>query len=236
MRYKSRMNTTVVSLDEIKKRFEAENEAQMFGWFTDQLGYIQERAERKQKPTELHLAKGPIHLDTLKPNSPWILVIDGDLDVSGDIDLSTEPYDMSLFVVFGNVRAKNFRFSGSACCFVSKSLELSGGCFGDHGDESAELHCAKLTARVLVLDGHTGVNAAELNTVVFASEGWGLPRHFTENDNAADFFVVDVLTDDGIHEEEVWNLMTSGRDPFLPGAYEKLRARVVDGKARQKPQ
>ncbi len=98
------MQTTVVSLDELKKRFEAET----LGWFTQQLGHIQERAERRETPTELHLATGPV---ALKPLSPWVLVVDGDLDVSGDIDLSTAPYDMSLFVVFGDESAEFTRRS-----------------------------------------------------------------------------------------------------------------------------
>lgn len=234
MLYQPRMQTTVVTIDEIRKRFEAAGELETFGWFTEQLGHIR---GREKKPTELQLVNGSVKLDAFKPTSPWVLVIDGDLDVSGDIDLSTEPYDMSLFVVFGTVRAKNFRFSGSACCFVSKSLELTGGCFGDHGDESAELHTAKLTARVLVLDHVTGVNAAGLDAVVFASEGWGLPRHLTGEDNAADFLVAEALNEDGEYGRiEMWDLMTSGRDPFLPGAYEKLRARKVEEEARVKPQ
>lgn len=225
--YSRVMQTTVTTVDEIKKRFEAENELETFGWFEDQLEFINQRAKQKEKsPPPMQLVKRPVKLADLELKSPWILVIDGDLEVTGDIDLSTEPYDMSVFVVLGNVRARKFRFSGSACCFVSKSVELTGGCFGDHGDESAELITAKLKARVLVLDHVTGVEVDELDAVVFGSEGWGLPLALTDDDNAADFVVEEALSEDGIHEPGMWDLMTSGRDPFLPGAYEKLRARV----------
>ncbi|WP_426747775.1 hypothetical protein VZQ01_10790 [Myxococcus faecalis] len=228
--------TRVVPLDELKARFEAANEAETFSWFVQNLEHIQERAGQHDNPVpEIHLATGPVRLEKLVPESPWILVVDGDLEVAGDIDLSTSPYDISLFVVFGEVRARNLRFSGSACCYVTKSVELTGGCFGDHGDESAELHTARLKARVVMLDGHTGVNATELDAVVFAGEGWGLPLHFTSKDVAAEFFVPEALDEDGYHEESVWELMASGKDPFLPGAWEKLRARYVEAEARLKP-
>ncbi|MCP3064163.1 hypothetical protein LXT21_35865 [Myxococcus sp. K38C18041901] len=228
--------TRVVPLDEIKARFEAANEAETFGWFVENFGHSRERAGQHDKPVpEIHLVTGPVRLEKLVPKSPWILVVDGDLEVAGDIDLSTSPYDISLFVVFGEVRARNLRFSGSACCYVTKSVELTGGCFGDHGDESAELHTARLKARVLMLDGNTGVNATELDAVVFASEGWGLPLHFTSKDVASEVFVPEALKGDSFHEGSVWKLMVSGKDPFLPGALGKLRARHVEAEDRLKP-
>ncbi|WP_141617215.1 hypothetical protein [Myxococcus sp. AB036A] len=230
--------TRVVQLDEIKVRFEAANEAETFGWFVEHFERIQERAQQQNQPAvEIHLATGLVRADTIAPASPWILVVDGDLEVASDIDLSTQPYDISLFVVLGSVHAKNLRFSGSACCYVTKSVELAGGCFGDHGDEAAELHTIRLKARVLMLDGNTGVNAQHLDAVVFASQGWGLPRHFTDDDVAADFFVAEALDEDGgIDEGAVWELMTSGKDPFQPGALATLSARRVDAETRLKPQ
>ncbi len=197
---------------------------------------MEERAERTPPPVELHLATGPLRLAALKPTSPWALIIDGDLEVSGDIDLSTEPYETSLFVVLGHVRARNLRFDGSAACFVSKSLVLSGGCFGSHGDEGAALYAESLTARTLMLDGHTGANVATLEGVAFGSEDWGLPQHFTSADRAADFFIAEALNAEGdLDQGRAWTLMTSGRDPFLPGAYELLRARKVEAPGREKP-
>ncbi|MFP2960062.1 hypothetical protein ACLEPN_20100 [Myxococcus sp. 1LA] len=229
--------TRVVQLDEIKARFEAANEAETFGWFVEHFEWIQGRARQHNEPAvEIHLATGLVRVDTLVPVSPWILVVDGDLEVAGDVDLSTQPYEISLFVVLGSVRAKNLRFSGSACRYATESVELTGGCFGEHGDEAAELHTAHLKARVLMLDGHTGVNAQQLDAVVFASEGWGLPRHFTDDDVAADFFVAEALDEDGaIGESAVWELMTSGKDPFQPGALATLGARRVDAEPRVKP-
>lgn len=88
-----------------------------------------------------------------------------------------------------------------------------------------------------MVDGNTGVNAQQLDAVVFASKGWGLPRHFTDADVAADFFVAEALDEDGgIDEGAVWELMASGQDTFQPGALATFSARCVDAETRLKPQ
>lgn len=158
---------------------------------------------------------------------PWALVVHGDLLCEGDLDFKTTDYAVSLLAVLGNVRARNFRFTNGANCFVSGDLTLSGVCVGRYGDESARLVVGgALKARALLLDHVTGVGAGRLDAVTCASEGWGLPMDVDSSaDSHRDVFVADALGNDGtLNLGAAWKVLGAGNDVFLPGVQARLRA------------
>jgi hypothetical protein len=163
----------------------------------------------------------------LADKGPWGLVVHGDLMASGDLDFWTGDYKVSLLVVRGSVRARNVRFGKAANCFISEDLVASGYVVGRYGDESARLDVGgTLRARALLLDHVTGVTAANVDAIVVASQGWGLPLDIDYQQGAHRYvFVGEILRGDAIDLVAAWQRATRGGELFLPGVERELRAR-----------
>lgn len=78
---------------------------------------IAQRAHHhRQSAPVIELVSGDGDVDELAPESPWILVVDGDVRATGDLDFATGPYEQSLLLVTGDVSARHFRFNSGAAC------------------------------------------------------------------------------------------------------------------------
>ena len=229
----------VSTRDDVRALFIRHAHEDVFDWVEDVLDQIDGRRANHpdERVAEIELVRGDLEVAELSRESPFILVVDGNLRATGDLDFATGPYQQSLVVVMGEVAARHFRFNSGASVFIHRNLTLTGECFGDHGDESADLYCQKLAARALILDHVTGVNATELDCVVCSAKGWGLPQHidYGAKDTHAELFVPEVLSDNGLSVEEAYAYAHAGNDIFLPGVLERLRATKPPTVPRSKP-
>jgi hypothetical protein len=229
----------VSTRDDVRELFARHGQDDVYDWVEDILDQIDQRRENHpdERVAEIELVRGDLEVADLSRKSPFILVVDGNLHSTGDLDFATGPYQQSLVVVMGEVTARHFRFNSGASVFIHRNLTLTGECFGDHGDESADLYCQKLAARALILDHVTGVNATELDCVVCSADGWGLPQHidYAAKDTHAELFVPDVLSDSGLSVEAAYAYAHAGNDIFLPGVVERLRATKPPTVPRSKP-
>ncbi|AKV01436.1 hypothetical protein AKJ09_08099 [Labilithrix luteola] len=221
--------------DDVRDILVRHNDADVFGWVEEILDQIEQRAQNHGTPAPvIELVSGNVEVDELAPKSPWILVVDGDLKATGDLDFATGPYEQSLLLVTGDVSARHFRFNSGAACYIAKRLVLSGCCFGDHGDESAALFAQLVRAHAILLDHVTGINAPELDAVVCSSEGWGLPMHvnYGRSEEHPTLFVPEVLdAERRLDLERAWAHAHGGGELFLPGVHDRLRSTppVIDG-------
>jgi hypothetical protein len=222
------LGARAATADDVRARLARNNDVEVFGWVAEVLDQIQMRADNHRTPAPvIELVSGDVDVDELAPRSPWILVVDGNLRASGDLDFGTRPYERSLLLVTGDVSARHFRFNSAAACYIAKRLVLSGCCFGDHGDESAELYAQLVRARAILLDHVTGINAPELDAVVCSSKGWGLPMHvaYDRAEEHPTIFAPEVLDEEGALDLELaWTHTHEGRELFLPGVLDRLRA------------
>ena len=229
----------VSTRDDVRELFIRHAHEDVFDWVEDILDQIAKRRENhpNERVAEIEIVRGDLEVADLSRESPFILVVDGNLRATGDLDFATGPYQQSLVVVMGEVTARHFRFNSGASVFIHRNLTLTGECFGDHGDESADLYCQKLAARALILDHVTGVNATELDCVVCSADGWGLPQHidYSAQDSHAELFVFEVLSDSGLSVEAAYAYAHAGNDIFLPGVLERLRATKPPTVPRSKP-
>ncbi|MEO8844404.1 MAG: hypothetical protein ABI591_06180 [Kofleriaceae bacterium] len=220
----------VSTRDDVRELFVRHGQVDVFDWVEDILDQLDGR-RANHRVAEIELVRGDLEVADLSRESPFILVVDGNLRATGDLDFATG----SLVVVMGEVTARNFRFGGSV--FINRNLTLTGDCFGDHGDESAVLYCQKLSARALLLDHVTGVHVTELDCIVCSAEGWGLPQHidYEAKDTHAELFVPEVLRDNAFSVEAAYACAHAGEDIFLPGVHERLRATKPPPVVRNKP-
>jgi hypothetical protein len=175
----------------------------------------------------VHFIEGGLAIDSLEAGrGPWCLVVHGDLDATGDLDFETTDYKTSLLVVFGTVRARNFRYTNGATCVVEHDLIARDYVFGRYGDESARLSVSgTLRARALLLDHVTPADATEIEAIICTVEGWGLPIDIDYYANNRDVLDAAVLKDDGrIHHELAWRAAISGQPVLLPEAEARLSA------------
>ena len=229
---------TIGTRDDVRELFKKHGQDDVYDWAEEVLDQIDGRREShpNERVAEIEIVHGDLDLAELVLEGPFIVIIDGNLRATGDLDFTTAVYQRSLVVVFGEVTARHFRFNSGASVFINRNLTLAGECFGDHGDESAELYCQKLTARALILDHVTGVNATELDCVVCSADGWGLPQHvdYAAKEGHAELFAPEVLSE-GISVEQAYAHAHANNDIFLPGAYDRLRATKPPTVPRSKP-
>lgn len=206
---------TLVPFEDVAKLFPRED------WL--ELGNQMEHPDR---PTPLvRVIDGSLSIDELEgDDGSWALVVHGDLHATGDLDFSTSDYRVSLLVVRGNVRARNFRFTNGANCFISGELRCEGYVLGQYGDESARLVVdGPLIARALLLDHVTGAHAAEFQALVDSDAGWGLPRDF-EGEEMEKLVVPEAMWRDRFELGAAWKVVSQGRELFLPAVDERIRA------------
>ncbi|MFT3708836.1 MAG: hypothetical protein QM817_14395 [Archangium sp.] len=185
-----------------------------------------DQMEHPDRPTPLvRVIEGGLSIDELEgDDGSWALVVHGDLHATGDLDFSTSDYRVSLLVVRGNVRARNFRFTNGANCFISGELRCDGYVLGRYGDESARLVVSgPIIARGLLLDHVTGAHAAEYQALVDSSDGWGLPQDFA-GEELEKLVVPDALWRDRFDLSSAWQVINEGRELFLPGVEDRIRA------------
>lgn len=183
--------------------------------------------EYGDEPPAVHFVEGDLAVESLAPgDGPWALVVHGDLHATGDLDFSTSDYKVSLLVVRGSVRTRNLRFTNGANCIVSHDLDASGYVLGRYGDESAQLVVGgTLRARALLLDHVTGCDAGAIEAIVCSSAGWRLPLDLDYSaESHEDLLVPEALAGGTIGIAEAWEVATRGRELFLPGVEERLRA------------
>lgn len=179
---------------------------------------------RKPRPPVI-VIDGALRVDDLEPDDgAWALIVQGDLEAAGDLDFSTGDYQVSLLVVLGSVRARNFRFAKGATCVIAGDLDVSGHVVGRYGDESARLEVGGvLRARALLLDHVTGAEAA-IDAIVVAGEGWRLPLDAPMADEERRIYAPAVLDDeDRLDLAAAWGAATRGEPIFLPDAEARLR-------------
>ena len=180
----------------------------------------------RETPVQFH--EGGLAVDAFAPTpGPWIVIIHGDLQATGDVVLETGDYKCSLLVVFGSVRARSFRFMQGASCVIVHDLVVDDCVVGRYGDESASLEVGgRLQARAVLLDHVTGVTAGTLDAVVCSARGWGLPIDIEyEGEDHRNWFVPAVLSDEGrLDMGKAWH---HAGDVFRPNAIDQLRARRV---------
>ncbi len=180
----------------------------------------------RQPPPPIHFIEGDLAVDDLTAGAgPWALIVHGDLHATGDLDFATSDYKVSLLVVHGNVRARNFRFTNGASCVIAHDLVAHDYVVGRYGDESAQLVVGgTLRARALLLDHVTGVDATELDTIVCTTAGWRLPIDINYYDEQKGTFADAVLDEDGrIELFAAWDAATRGEPVLLPDAEARLR-------------
>lgn len=99
--------------------------------------------------------------DVVAPRERFTVIVCGDLRTKGDLVLdSGELGDTSVFVVLGNVQARNLVFRKGAVVHVEGNVALTGYCFGDHGtqDGGAWLHVeGSLSAQGVLNDSCTDI-------------------------------------------------------------------------------
>jgi len=201
-----------LSADEVRSQFPG-------AWWHEVL-------DTMRTPPPIVVVDGDLRVDDLEPDEgPWALIVRGDLEAAGDLDFSTGDYEVSLLVVLGSVRARNLRFAKGATCVIAGDLEVRGLVVGRYGDESARLEVGgDLRARALLLDHVTGAEAASIDAIVVASEGWQLPIDAPSQDEERRIYAPALLDEDGgLDLEAAWDAATRGASIFLPDAEARLR-------------
>ncbi|NTX07356.1 hypothetical protein [Myxococcus sp. CA040A] len=168
--------------------------------------------------------------DTIKSGrGPWAVVIDGDLETSGDLVCRTNDYLSSALVVTGDVRARNMRFAASARVEIKGDLIVGGGLgivSGAWGDGGAVLVARSCEAALVLLDGTTCVDADRCRrTVVCGARGW---TEFTPDihDHATfdEVFEPTVFDADGsVDYDRVMSLANAGHSALKPEVEDRLR-------------
>lgn len=208
---------TVVAFSEVERLFPGE------AWL--ELRELMEAGG--QTPTRF--VEGGVSGDTIVAgDGPWAVVVHGDLVVTGDLDFSTTDYAVSALVVRGNVSARHFRFTNGANCFITGDLTCSGIVVGRYGDESARLVVdGRLKARALMLDHVTGTEAQDLDCLVCAARGWGLPQDIDLGaESHRELLHAATLDRDGsVDMHQVWSHVSAGGELFLPGVEATLWSR-----------
>lgn len=127
---------------------------------------------------EPRLLRGDLRLtrDLRSGDGPWAMILEGDLETSGDLDFTTGDYAVSTLIVLGDVRARNVSFSSSARVSITGNLLASGIITGSGGDSGACLGTDQLlTARAVLLDEHTSISAADgagFRALLVGARGW----------------------------------------------------------------
>ena len=167
--------------------------------------------------------------DARTSKGPWAMIIDGDLDVVGDLECSTDDYLVSTLIVTGTVRARNVLYSTSARIGIFGDLIVEGVIVGSWGDASACLSARTIEARMIALDDNTSIGVHDrgvIDAVVKGSRGWSdLNPDLAGDIDDTRLFVPEVHDGHYLDLDRVWERAREGQLPLLPDAERELRAR-----------
>lgn len=206
-------------MDALASRFQSAS------WWT----WFHETETTNDESPNVRLVQGSLCLDTSLElrDDPWACIVDGDLELRGDLLCETPESRTSTLIITGSLRARNVVFGSSARISVKGDTTLSGFVHGIWGDGGAEFGTTgTLDARGVLLDSHTPISAGRFATLILGGTGW---RAFKPDflDGNADVFVPEVLDRGGpfvdFHRAEQW--IREGRSVFLPEREAEWRAR-----------
>lgn len=207
------------TMDALASRF---GSASWWAWF-------RETETLNDESPNIRLARGPLRIDgSLEVrDEPWAYIVDGDLELGGDLVCETPESRTSTLIITGSLRARNLVYGSSARISVRGDTTLAGFVHGMWGDGGAELAIhGTLDARGVLLDSHTPISAGRFATLILGGGGW---RSFTPDfrDGETDVFVPEVLDRGGpfldFHRAEDW--IRADRSVFLPEREAEWRAR-----------
>lgn len=193
-------------------------------WFLENRTLVSEEPTPRLLQGDLRLAR-----DLKSGEGPWVMILEGDLETSGDLDFTTGDYAVSTLIVLGDVRARNVSFSSSARVSITGNLFASGLVIGTNGDSSACLGTAKtLTARAVLLDEHTSISAdsgAGFRTLLAGARGWQEfePDVVLDPETNEAFFHPEVLRQGSLDHGLALEHARRGVGPFLPEVERELR-------------
>jgi hypothetical protein len=162
----------------------------------------------------IRVVEGSLSLDALVANESvenvvaFVLIVDGDLYVSGDIDLLCG--DRNVLVVMGSLRARNLRL-GSTHLFVEKDVHVSG-CLVCHPSEEAVIHVkGALAARLATLSGEVSVDARMTGLVMCDDDNVRF-RDPVDIVEPADVLVEELIIDEEgeLDVDELWDFASTG--------------------------
>ncbi|WP_434420541.1 hypothetical protein [Nannocystis pusilla] len=163
---------------------------------------------------------------------PYVVVIEGSLEVTGHLSLWTDDYRPGLVVVRGDLRARTLSFDNGARAVVEGSVFVEDCLFGDHGDRNGVLSVAgELRARALLLrHGARAYAGAGVSALIYAAEGtWeGLWPDIADEGvgDGAQFFAGAVLDRYGdLDFKRAIEAARAGHPLFLPGVEDAFPAR-----------
>ncbi len=156
----------------------------------------------------------------------WAYIVDGDLELGGDLVCETPNALTSTLIVTGSIRARNIIYSNSARIGVSGDTTLTGFIVGTWGDGGAVFWTdGTLDARGVLLDSNTAISAGRYATLILGGGGW---QEFTPDfrNGETDVFVPDVLASGGpnldFHRAE--QRVRAGHSVFVPEREAQWRA------------
>lgn len=207
------------SMDALASRFQS---ASWWKWF-------RETETLNDEPPNIRLVHGPLRVDgSLElQDDPWAYIVDGDLELHGDLLCKTPESRTSTLIITGSLRARNVLYGASAQLDVHGDTTLTGFVHGIWGDGGAVFGThGTLDARGVLLDSHTPIWAGRLATLILGGDGW---RSFTPDfrNGESDVFVPEVLDRGGpfvdFYRAETW--IREGHSVFIPEREAEWRAR-----------
>jgi hypothetical protein len=207
------------SMDALASRFRS---ASWWAWF-------HETETTNDEPLNVRLVDGPLHLDgSLElQDEPWAYIVDGSLELQGDLLCRTPDSRTSTLIITGSLRARNVVYGSSARVSVCGDTTLTGFVHGMWGDGGAVFGThGTLDARGVLLDSNTPILAGRFATLILGGGGWhGFTPDFRNGES--DVFVPEVLDRGGpfvdFYRAETW--IREGHSVFIPEREAEWRAR-----------
>mgnify|MGYP001826180413 CR=1 FL=1 len=160
---------------------------------------------------------------------PWAFIVDGDLELTGDLICETPGGRTSTLIITGSLRARNLFYANSARIGVEGSATFEEFVLGTWGDGGATFGAeGALSARAVLLDAQTSISARRFNCLLMGGQGW---REFTPDfvDGDTDIFVPEVLDPGGLYLDfdlaRQW--IKEGREIFDPEQEAEWRAKCL---------
>ncbi|WP_030194188.1 hypothetical protein [Streptomyces sp. NRRL S-87] len=161
---------------------------------------------------------GDLAPDPASAALPYDVVVDGDLTVEGDVDWWDEA-GSGLFLVTGDLRARNLLLSGRPRFVVAGDLAVSGRVQGHHGDDAGRLVVGGRTQAQLVVNtgGFTMVFGSRPEAVIAADPGrTSCPVDVPDSGLAA--LVLPALLDGReVDEHRISSALRAGEPVLRPG-------------------
>lgn len=170
--------------------------------------------------------------------NPYNLIVDGDLVVDGDIDWAE--YGGGCYVlVTGSVRCRNLLLQGCPSFVVLGDVTVANCIQGHHGDDGGVFTVrgateAKLVLNTLYFTMDLGSPPSGLVCSDPSSINW--PVDFSDDEEAAEIFLPDLLDGELVDEHAVRKALLAGREVLRPGirpshmvALEQIEALIDSG-------